>query len=368
MPNTTDPNPPNRNAPAGLFGIFLFAAMVGAVCTVAVLVLTEEWTLIGAVGLGGLLAVVIAIVLRLMLRNPLPPIQESRDAFQPLSSFQKGEVPDEGQGVGGPADRRPTTTQDTLAVGGATGGLTDVAVPATAAARSPGEPAERPVPGAGAPAPGVAAGAAEAARRADGDRSGAPAEGAPAAEEAPAGSGGMGSGDPGGVDPAMPDPAEAERRSAAEAAEAFDDGAPAEGERHGGGGDPRGVDAEMPDPDAPAAESAEEAARAFDAEEGGADPGVEQVEPPRMDGPREGGPDDLQQIRGVGPKLEEMLHGMGIYHYDQIAAWGPGEVAWADDNLQGFKGRVSRDDWVGQARELSSGERMAFGAPHVTEG
>ncbi|WP_019955759.1 hypothetical protein [Yoonia vestfoldensis] len=66
-------------------------------------------------------------------------------------------------------------------------------------------------------------------------------------------------------------------------------------------------------------------------------------------------PDDLKQISGVGPKLEQTLHGMGIFHFDQIASWGPDELAWMDDNLQGFKGRASRDGWVAQAKALSGG-------------
>ncbi len=82
--------------------------------------------------------------------------------------------------------------------------------------------------------------------------------------------------------------------------------------------------------------------------------------PELLEAPREGGPDDLKQIKGVGPKLEQMLHGMGIFHFDQIAAWGPEEVAWVDENLQGFKGRVSRDNWVEQARRLAAGEETEF--------
>lgn len=70
---------------------------------------------------------------------------------------------------------------------------------------------------------------------------------------------------------------------------------------------------------------------------------------------RGGQPDDLKLIKGVGPKLEQMLHGMGVFHFDQIAAWTAEEVAWVDDNLEGFKGRVSRDGWVGQAKTLASG-------------
>jgi predicted flap endonuclease-1-like 5' DNA nuclease len=74
----------------------------------------------------------------------------------------------------------------------------------------------------------------------------------------------------------------------------------------------------------------------------------------------EGEADDLKRIKGVGPKLEQMLNGMGIYHYRQIAAWGPEEVAWCDDNLEGFKGRVSRDEWVAQARILAAGGETEF--------
>lgn len=75
--------------------------------------------------------------------------------------------------------------------------------------------------------------------------------------------------------------------------------------------------------------------------------------PDQLDAPRESGADDLKRIKGVGPKLEQMLNGMGFYHFDQIANWGPEEVAWVDQNLEGFKGRVSRDNWVEQAGSLA---------------
>jgi predicted flap endonuclease-1-like 5' DNA nuclease len=75
---------------------------------------------------------------------------------------------------------------------------------------------------------------------------------------------------------------------------------------------------------------------------------------------REGGPDDLKQIKGVGPKLEETLHEMGIYHFDQIASWGPKEQAWMDGNLAGFKGRATRDEWVPQAKTLAAGGTTEF--------
>lgn len=64
-------------------------------------------------------------------------------------------------------------------------------------------------------------------------------------------------------------------------------------------------------------------------------------------------PDDLKLISGVGPKLEKVLNGLGIWTFAQIAAWTPAEVAWVDDFLQ-FKGRIDRDDWLAQAKALAA--------------
>ena len=69
---------------------------------------------------------------------------------------------------------------------------------------------------------------------------------------------------------------------------------------------------------------------------------------------REGGADDLKKISGVGPKLEGVLHSSGVFHFDQIAAWGPEEVAYMDDKLS-FKGRIDRDEWIKQAQEFMKG-------------
>ena len=73
-----------------------------------------------------------------------------------------------------------------------------------------------------------------------------------------------------------------------------------------------------------------------------------------------GDADDLTRIKGVGPKLEGLLHSMGFYHFWQVAEWGAAEVAWVDENLEGFKGRVSRDNWVEQAKLLASGGETEF--------
>ncbi len=82
--------------------------------------------------------------------------------------------------------------------------------------------------------------------------------------------------------------------------------------------------------------------------------------PEALEAPRAGGADDLKMIKGVGPKLEQLLHSLGIYHFDQIAGWGAAEIAWMDDNLKGFKGRVSRDEWVRQAKILAEGGTTEF--------
>lgn len=90
--------------------------------------------------------------------------------------------------------------------------------------------------------------------------------------------------------------------------------------------------------------------------------------PAMLDAPREGGADDLKLIRGVGPKLEQMLNAMGLYHFDQIAAWSETELAWVDANLEGFKGRASRDNWIGQAKKLAGGEETEFSARAKKDG
>jgi predicted flap endonuclease-1-like 5' DNA nuclease len=107
-----------------------------------------------------------------------------------------------------------------------------------------------------------------------------------------------------------------------------------------------------PAPAAPATPAP--AAPAAEAETG------EGTRPAALDAPREGGADDLKRIKGVGPKLEQLCNTLGFYHFDQIAAWTPAEVAWVDENLEGFKGRVTRDDWVAQAKLLAEGGETDF--------
>jgi len=69
--------------------------------------------------------------------------------------------------------------------------------------------------------------------------------------------------------------------------------------------------------------------------------------------------DDLKLISGVGPKLEATLNQIGIYQYDQVAAWKKAEIKKVDDQLK-FKGRIERDDWMAQAKILAKGGDTEF--------
>ena len=81
---------------------------------------------------------------------------------------------------------------------------------------------------------------------------------------------------------------------------------------------------------------------------------VQGTPPPALASP-EGDPDDLKKISGIGPGIEKTLHGLGIYHFRQIAQFTPDNVLWIDQRLR-FRGRIEREDWIGQARKLAAGE------------
>lgn len=100
-----------------------------------------------------------------------------------------------------------------------------------------------------------------------------------------------------------------------------------------------------------AAKAAAEAAAAEAAAAASAPaPAAGEVKPQALAAARASGADPLQAIEGVGPAMEKLCHELGIFHFDQIAAWGAPEVAWMDANLKGFRGRVTRDKWVAQAK------------------
>ena len=74
--------------------------------------------------------------------------------------------------------------------------------------------------------------------------------------------------------------------------------------------------------------------------------------PAALDGPRGGKADALTRIGGIGPKIEQALHAIGIYHFDQIAAWTPDQKNWVDAALK-LGGRIDRGNWIAQAAALA---------------
>lgn len=74
----------------------------------------------------------------------------------------------------------------------------------------------------------------------------------------------------------------------------------------------------------------------------------------------DGATDDMTRIKGVGPKLAELLSSMGISRYDQIAAWSDADVQEIDAKMGRFSGRIERDDWRTQARYLASGDTAGY--------
>ena len=63
--------------------------------------------------------------------------------------------------------------------------------------------------------------------------------------------------------------------------------------------------------------------------------------------------DDLERIIGVGPMLGELLNDIGVYYFWQVAEWSDADIAWVDNKLEHFKGRIDRDKWVEQAKLLA---------------
>jgi len=70
----------------------------------------------------------------------------------------------------------------------------------------------------------------------------------------------------------------------------------------------------------------------------------------KLDAPK-GEPDNLKALPGVGPKLAEKLNEYGIFHYHQLAAMTGDDINEMDEALN-LRGRATRDDWVGQAKEM----------------
>ncbi|MEP6826635.1 MAG: hypothetical protein ABJA10_01030, partial [Aestuariivirga sp.] len=92
------------------------------------------------------------------------------------------------------------------------------------------------------------------------------------------------------------------------------------------------------------------------------------VERPKgLSAARGGKADNLLRISGIGPKNESVLHGLGIFHFDQIAAWTSSEVSWVDNHLN-FNGRIVREEWIHQASLLAAGKEEEFMRKYGTGG
>ncbi len=85
---------------------------------------------------------------------------------------------------------------------------------------------------------------------------------------------------------------------------------------------------------------------------------LEGVRPAAVE-PSEGEADDLKRISGIGPKNEDQLNSLGITTFAQIADWTSDNVKWVEGYLS-FRGRIGREDWVGQAKTLAGGEETDF--------
>lgn len=70
--------------------------------------------------------------------------------------------------------------------------------------------------------------------------------------------------------------------------------------------------------------------------------------------------DDLARIKGVGPKLVALLGDLGVTSYAQIAAWTDTDVERIDAQLGRFAGRITRDQWIEQAKMLAAGDEAGF--------
>ena len=75
-----------------------------------------------------------------------------------------------------------------------------------------------------------------------------------------------------------------------------------------------------------------------------------------------GDADDLSRIKGLGPKLRAILAEQGITRFEQIANWSEADVERIDATLGRFAGRITRDQWVEQAKLLSAGDDTGFTA------
>ena len=75
-----------------------------------------------------------------------------------------------------------------------------------------------------------------------------------------------------------------------------------------------------------------------------------------------GPPNDLQMLKGVGPRLARQLNEAGVTRFDQLAGFGENEIALLDSRMGAFAGRIARDRLVEQACYLARDDKDGFEA------
>ncbi len=80
-------------------------------------------------------------------------------------------------------------------------------------------------------------------------------------------------------------------------------------------------------------------------------PNVQSAKPAMLASARNGAPDDLTLIDGVSLQQQSTFYSLGVFHFDQIAAWTPENIAWVDQYLR-LRGRIEDEEWVEQAGDL----------------
>lgn len=69
--------------------------------------------------------------------------------------------------------------------------------------------------------------------------------------------------------------------------------------------------------------------------------------------------DDLKKISGIGSRLEQLLNGLGVYTFEQVANFSKQDIEWISERLY-FSDRIEREQWVEQARQLARGQETEF--------
>lgn len=111
------------------------------------------------------------------------------------------------------------------------------------------------------------------------------------------------------------------------------------------------IDADGDEDDIRAASVDEEIAADEDTPDAPLAPVFVTPEKPHEEAEPAGGKDDLTLINGIGPRIADVLNNLGIWRVEQVSGWTPENIVWLERHFA-FHGRISREDWVGQAGRL----------------